>query len=343
MANIDRAYSWAIATCNAPAVGYSQRYRNQQTVNGITWYDCSSFINYALLAGGFETPSYAPSNNPITTFNMISELLRLGYTEVDATGTYLEGDIGWESSHTEMCYRGGEGKGIFMGAHTDNALLVNQVSIGSSSGNAEYERSWTRLFRFGEGGAVGYGYSKYVVAALCGNAWRESNINPGLSEVGGGGFGLFQWTGGRRTALEAWLTDNGYELTDPYGQLNFLLVEDDWSGEFGGITSLTEFFESDSTDIAMLTEAFMTCWERPGIPALDERITHAQQCFDFITANAQNTSINAWVIKDGYLTESEILNNAVMLYRFMSAGGGAGGTKRNPTVKLPVWRKIRYF
>ena len=132
MADINRAYSWAIETCNAPNVGYSQTYRNAQTVGGVTYYDCSSFINYALLAGGFVTPSYAPNSNAFTTYTEASELIRLGFTEVDASGEYIAGDIGLSSEHTEMCYRGGNGKGVFMGAHTSNAELDNQVSIGSS-------------------------------------------------------------------------------------------------------------------------------------------------------------------------------------------------------------------
>ena len=68
MGDINKAYTWAMQTCNAPDVGYSQTYRNQQTVNGITYYDCSSFINYALHAGGLLTPAYAPSNNAFTTY-----------------------------------------------------------------------------------------------------------------------------------------------------------------------------------------------------------------------------------------------------------------------------------
>jgi hypothetical protein len=188
MPDINKAYSWAVATCNAPNVGYSQSYRNAQTVGGITYYDCSSFINYALLAGGFETPSYAPKHNAFTTYSEPSELLRLGFREVDAGGEYLAGDIGLSNGHTEMCYRGGSGKGVFMGAHTDNAPLANQVSIGSSGGNPDYERSFPRLFRYGDGGATGYGASAYVIAALAGNAWRESHINPTLSQLGGGAF-----------------------------------------------------------------------------------------------------------------------------------------------------------
>ena len=76
MPDINKAYTWAIQTCNAPNIGYSQTYRNQQTVGGVTYYDCSSFINYALLAGGFETPSYAPNSNAFTTYSEPDELLR---------------------------------------------------------------------------------------------------------------------------------------------------------------------------------------------------------------------------------------------------------------------------
>lgn len=343
MPDINRAYSWAIQTCNAPNVGYSQTYRNAQTVGGITYYDCSSFINYALLAGGFETPSYAPNNNAFTTYTEASELIRLGFTEVDASGEYLAGDIGLSSGHTEMCYQGGSGKGIFMGAHTDNAPLANQVSIGSSSGNTTYQRSFPRLFRYGDGGASGYGASIYVVSALAGNAWRESHINPTLSQLGGGAFGLFQWDGSRKTALLNWLSDNGYENTSPEGQMKYLIVEGDWQGSFGGISSLEEFLTSTSTDVAMLTEAFCTCWERPGVPALAERINFANQALGFIGINANNTSIVAWETKPMYyLTKEQALQNSVLMYRYYSAGGGGGGTPSARKKKMPIWMWIKY-
>lgn len=341
MPDINRAYTWAIETCNAPNVGYSQTYRNQQTVNGITYYDCSSFINYALLAGGFETPSYAPNHNAFTTVPEPAELLRLGFVEVDANGEYLAGDVGLDGGHTEMCYRGGSGKGVFMGAHTDNAPLANQVSIGST-GNPDYERSFQRLFRYGDGGASGVGASIYVVSALCGNSWRESTINPGLHQIGGTAFGLFQWDGTRRDALYQWLSDNGYEQTSPEGQMQYLIIENDWSGSFGGISSLNEFLTSTSTDIAMLTEAFMTCWERPGVPALEDRIRWANQCYEYIQAHASDTTITTWYITDYYLTEEQTLNNAVLLYRFYSAGGGGGGTPSKPKKKMPIWMWIKY-
>lgn len=343
MHDINRAYSWAIETCNAPNVGYSQNYRNAQTVGGITYYDCSSFINYALLAGGFETPSYAPNRNAFTTYTEDSELIRLGFTEVDANGEYLAGDIGLSNGHTEMCYKGGNGKGIFMGAHTDNASLANQVSIGSSGGNPNYERSFPRLFRYGNGGATGYGSSIFVVSALAGNAWRESHINPTLSQIGGGAFGLFQWDGGRKTALLNWLRENGYADTSPNGQMKYLVVEDDWIGTFDGISSLTEFLTSNSTDVESLTEAFCTCWERPGVPALEERIEFAYKALSYIKLHANDTSIVTWETEPMYyLSEEQALRNAVLMYRFYSAGGGGGGTPSKRKKKMPIWMWIKY-
>lgn len=326
MPDINKAYTWAIQTCNAPKIGYSQSYRNQQTVGGVTYYDCSSFINYALLAGGFTTPSYAPKYNAFTTYTMPDELTRLGFTEVDASGEILPGDVGLSSTHTEMCYSGGVAEAVFMGAHTANAPLTNQVSIGSSSGDASYKRSFPRLFRYGSG-ASGYGASVYVIAALAGNAWRESHINPTLQQLGGGAFGIFQWDGTRRVSLLSWLSDNGYESTDPNGQMQYLIVEGDWQGSYGGISSLDEFMQSDSTDIAMLTTAFCTCWERPGVPALDERIQFANKALEYIQDNANDTSITTWETEPMYyLSEVQALKNAVLMYRYYSAGGGGGGT-----------------
>lgn len=339
MSDINRAYTWAIQTCNAPNIGYSQAYRNAQTVNGITYYDCSSFINYALLAGGFETPNYAPNNNAFTTFTEPSELLRLGFTEVEAQGVYLAGDIGVSESHTEMCYKGGMGGGFFMGAHTDNAPLENQVSIDEN-----YFTSFPRLFRYKEGGAIGVGSSAYVISALAGNAWVESHINPTVHQTDGGAFGMFQWDGSRRDSLLEWLNENGYQPDSPIGQMQYLIIENDWQGSHGGITSLEDFFKSESTDINVLTEAFCLCWERPGVPNMEERISFAKDAYTYIIAHANDSTIIDWQTEPMYyLSKEQALNNAVLMYRFFSAGGGGGGTPSVKRKKMPIWMMIKYY
>lgn len=347
MPDLNKAYQWAINTCNAPNVGYSQPWRNQETHNGITYYDCSSFINYALIAGGWVTPQYAP-RWPFVTGDMYTVLPALGFVSVPASGQILPGDIGLSPSHTEMCYSGGIGRAVFMGAHIDTVPLKNQVSIGNSSGDATATRSFPNIYRYGSGGATGYGISLPVIAALCGNAWKESQINPGLEEVGGGGgYGLFQWTdtpgSPRRTNFENWCIQNGFAFNDPNGQVQYLIVEDDWiQVPPYPFASLTEFLNSDSTDIEMLTRAWEDCWERSADSEaqIQQRIAWANECFTYISVHAQDTNIFEWYVSNHYITDEQTLNNAVMLYRILSVGGG-GGTQ-GIEKKMPIWMKIRY-
>lgn len=336
-------YSWAINTCNASNVGYSQTYRNQKTVNGITYYDCSSFINYALLAGGFTTPGYAPNNNAFTTYSMESVLLGLGFKKV-TDNTILSGDIGVSDTHTEMCYKGGSGTAIFMGAHGSSYPLAKQVSI------SDYSRTFPRIYRYGSGGASGYGVSPYVAAAIAGNMWQESGLSPGIWEnltpatptTLLHGYGLGQWTNtggdthGRLYQLCTWLSDNGYAQDDGDGQLAFLVHENVWykNSEYP-FNNLTDFLKSDSTDITMLTHAYNLCWEGIHDSSWDARVSYAQNCLSFIQSNANDTSITTWYNGNTYLPNNQRLNNAVMLFRFLSAGGGGGGTKERG--KMPLW------
>lgn len=333
--NINKGFQWAVNTCNASNVGYSQNYRYQQTVNGITYYDCSSFVWYSLLASGFEL-----TGNAFTTHYMGSVLEKLGFKRYDSSNIeWLPYDILWKSGHTEICYKtGGKGKGVTMGAHTNDVPLAEQVSINSGESTSSY---FPVLYRYGSGGASGMGVSIYVISALCGNAWRESNINPALNERGGGGFGLFQWTGDRKTALLNYLSKQGLPSTDPNGQMQYLIEENDWIGTSYGISSLDEFLKSTSTNIAQLTEAFMVCWERAGVQKLQERIDNANKCYNYIQQHANDTKITTWIIEDRYLSESEILNNAVLLYRFYSdGGGGGGGTQYVYKSNFPLWMSI---
>lgn len=153
MPNIDDAWRWAVNTCNNPYVGYSQVYRNQQKVAGITYYDCSSFINYALLAGGFTTPNYAPNHNAFTTATMGGELQRLGFSVVSQS-SFQVGDIGvsnnYNMAHTEMVYATQGSTAQWMGAHTNQYALPEQVSITPYWAGAWFDT----LYRYGAGGTV---------------------------------------------------------------------------------------------------------------------------------------------------------------------------------------------
>ena len=370
--NLNKFYSWAIGTCNASNVGYSMTYRNKRTVNGVTFYDCSSFVNYALLAGGAQTPGYAPNSNPFTTYTEGAVLESLGWKKVNASGEYKAGDIGLSSTHTEICYKGGNGSGVFMGAHTNFIggwginlnNLQNQVSIGSSSGDPSHTRSFPTLYRYGSGGAGAEdpGINIYVIAAICGNFWGESSLNPGIWEslISGSftdlnkGFGLGQWTNtggdthGRLYQLHSYMSGRGLEDSDLYGQLDYVKKENVWhkgASYQQAITfnSLEEFFNSKSTDLDYLVKAWMYCWEGIATSDLANRQGYAKKCLDYIRAHAEDPSIFTYYKGNRYLSEAERLNNVVMIYRYWNAGGGGGGgTPTDEKKNMPVWMMIKY-
>lgn len=142
--NLQGFINWCIEKCNAADVGYSQTYREEQTVGGITYYDCSSFIWYGLYHNGFDTEATGHSY-PFDTTAMPADLAAMGWREIDRTGELKPGDIGWTSTHAEVCYTGGNGEGVFMGAHSDNLPLADQVSINNYTSQGT---DFTKIFRF---------------------------------------------------------------------------------------------------------------------------------------------------------------------------------------------------
>ena len=231
MPDINAAYRWAIDTCNNPKVGYWMDHRYQETINDITYYDCSSFIWYALVdGGGFVLPSPA-----FVTGGMLRVLTDAGFniiTGPNAGTICYPGDILWHNhgsagGHTEMVFAGGTGAARTMGAHGRNGIpLQNQVSI-----NAGYvpfsDVGWEYLARWGAGVAYNWhnkntgayardsieaqenvmkmvevlaplGWTINAVAALAGNQAYESGFNPWRWESDtvnpSKGYGLFQYT-----------------------------------------------------------------------------------------------------------------------------------------------------
>lgn len=140
---------WCYNKCIDTAVGYSQQYREEQTVGGITYYDCSSFIWYGLAHNGFDIEATGHDTYAFDTSHMPEDLVKMGWREVDRSGEIKPGDIGWTSGHAEVCYTGGQGQGVFMGAHSDQLPFADQVSVNNfASAGTDFEK----LFRFMGGG-----------------------------------------------------------------------------------------------------------------------------------------------------------------------------------------------
>ena len=231
MPNINAAYRWCIDQCNNPNVGYWMDHRYQETINNITYYDCSSFMWYSLVdGGGFVLPSPA-----FVTGQMLQVLTDAGFTIITGPGAgtiCYPGDILWHNhgaagGHTEMVFAGGTGTARTMGAHGRQGIpLQDQVSI--NSGYVPFsDVGWEYLARWGAGveyqwhnkntGAYSrdsveaqenvmkmvevlapLGWTINAIAALAGNQAFESGFNPWRWEGDtvnlSKGYGLFQYT-----------------------------------------------------------------------------------------------------------------------------------------------------
>lgn len=80
-------------------------------------------------------------------------------------------------------------------------------------------------------GLIARGLPEHVADGFIMNFQDESGLNPGINEVNPlvpgsrGGFGLAQWTGPRRVALEEFAAARGVDVSDPNVQLDFLMSE----------------------------------------------------------------------------------------------------------------------
>ena len=200
----------------------------------------------------------------------------------------------------------------------------------------------------------------YVIAAICGNFWQESTVNPGIWEglqVGAPGYGLGQWTDNpgvvmRRTALFDWLTANGYARDSGPGQLAFLIHENVWLGNGAGYqsayTNLMDFLTTTSTNLSDLVYEFFHQWEGIDDGTGPVRLQFAQDVLPFLQNDPgsrdpwhsgnnynsrQNAIMNSLLIMDFFLqsqptpqpwnpTDEEIIAMASVLIRRRRNGGG---------------------
>ncbi len=165
--------------------------------------------------------------------------------------------------------------------------------------------------------AIKKGCTKAVAAAIVGNAQQESSLNPSCTskdvldskgkvdaaatkkENRRIGYGLFQVTGTRYDALEAYAKSKGKKMSDINVQLDFLFMElnsytlngtwhnSEWFGSNYKInnakTTLSYWMSWKNVDMA--TEAFCECYERAGKPLMDKRKAYARQAYTLATQN----------------------------------------------------------
>lgn len=118
----------------------------------------------------------------------------------------------------------------------------------------------------------------FQAAGVVGNGGEESGGFTKIQEIsptaGRGGLGHFQWTGSRRVDFEEWLArneDKGW-TADTFEANYSMLFRELVGPESHTIPPLKQ-----STTLEQATQVFMEKFERPGVPALDVRISWARK------------------------------------------------------------------
>lgn len=154
------------------------------------------------------------------------------------------------------------------------------------------------------------GFTSQAACGVLGNIQAKSGFDPGAIEGGNGiGAGLFQWSYGRRDALEKFAEEQGKSWKNVSVQTDFLIYEletdNAWKQQLKnchavGISALycdqifgvthpqwnLDKFKACG-DIKKAAVIFCNHFERPGIPALNNRIKYAAGYYEAICTTAE--------------------------------------------------------
>lgn len=136
---------------------------------------------------------------------------------------------------------------------------IEEAAGGDVSGNTTEERIWNFL--------RANGFTAEAASGAMGNMFAESGMIVDVEEYsGGGGYGLCQWTGSRRTDLVNWCKNNGYGYNTLEGQLNFLMYE---------LKARNQLYLREITNVEEATRRWLTDFEVAGIIRWNVRINAA--------------------------------------------------------------------
>lgn len=304
---------------------------------GARWFNWNNRLQYSRAHGGNYTPN--PGDIIFFDWNGETDLVELWHTGI--VKSVSNGRI----YTVEGNNRGGVG-----------VSLVRED---------DYPETDSRVICFGMMNGTALTVTDYVIAAICGNFWRESTVNPGIWEtlipstwdhvynydgIGGYGFGGFTNIPGatvqRLLAYHEWCVANGYSEDDGSAQLYYIiLVERCWKAIYHN-DEFDTWLQNTSTDLYQLTDDWCRWWEGNPGDHMDERFAHAQTAYNYIQQHkSDDPSGYTWVTGNFYCSEPQILNNIMCLYfwftNYYTPGGGGGGGQKPRNKRLPIWMMLR--
>ncbi len=223
-------------------------------------------------------------------------------------------------------------------ASSDDANKLSYEDLfktdGSTEGNA---RVIWNYFKY-------KGLSDAATAGILGNIQAESGMDPGIVEMGSGiGYGLIQWSFGRRTALEQAAAAQGVDPSNIQFQLEYLWNESvDPNSSYGKELSAAGFYDTNSpSDAAYIFHKIVERSADSAAAIKNNRCNTAEQWYnkfkgtsagevgEAIVSNNSGTWANLATATTGasvsYLSNSGGRNSSSGSYSYFSSTSSSGG------------------
>lgn len=362
------------------------KYQNWAGIGSGDW--CAAFVSWCANQAGYHLDQSAlsdsiytnpPSSFPADSFPMYvivgrgaSWFQHAGRLHISKGhgGNYTPnpGDViffAWDSSPyiPELWHTGiveSVSNGIIYTIEGNSSNLVRRRS---------YSETDTDVCYFASMSGTSLNVSDNVIAAICGNFWRESTVNPGIWESlivmpwdfvydytnkGGYGLGGFTNTYQSLTGLydmrleryHDWCVANGYSEDDGAATLYYIVfIERLWAGHYDN-DDFDNFLNTSETDLYTLTDQWCTYWEGNPGDHMPERFSYAQQALAYINQHKNDSpSDYHWITGNFYNGTDAALNNIMCLYfwfrNYYTPGGGGGGGSSSRKGRIPVWMMLR--
>jgi hypothetical protein len=126
------------------------------------------------------------------------------------------------------------------------------------------------------------GLNDKAIAGVMGNIQQESNFSTTATNRSSGAYGLFQWTGSRKTGLENYAKSTGTSKDDIQTQLNYFWNELETTES----KTKTMLFGANYSNASDYAQAFEQSFERSGGSALAKRKSYAETIYSTLSGGS---------------------------------------------------------